>query len=886
MSSFSTPPTSAKKSRTRQRNRTPSSTAKGSKLDTPQTNGKRRGSNGTGKGRNNNNNNSPHTPHNNNRSVYETYVDPAAYSTANPGKTIVYGKFRGLTTSRKSGYVSPSKPPPNLFQCKYKEDATTLKRDVFISDLKARNRVVDGEYCYVVVDDVDTNDPSDDEDGADLAVENLAMEMEASTINAAEAPKRQTWNSQEKQQTLWSPQHETNVPLPMKPLSKQEKKNLSQLTGRVIYAFPAEKPKTIVGVLKSNPNGRGGVLLNPISNKLTSFVVPASITQTDVLASGTYTPGTWGTRDYFPKLSDVSVIGNCIDIEAETIAALRGEGIDWDETFEKSVEADVLNSVEAGRNAGGWEPTEEDMVNRRDFRSDCVFTIDPTTARDLDDALCIEELPDKTGVLVSVHIADVTNFVKPGSNVDEEARNRCTTVYMVDRVIPMLPRDLCEIACSLNEGVTRLSFSCQFEMDYNGGLKTDAKGKRKVWYGRGVIRSKCRLDYRTAQNIISGKCGNGNQKEDDEFWDLPRQPVDGVSRETIAEKVRLMHRIAMGRRAMRFEHGAVTLNKVKLAFKMNKNDGEKIPEKAEAYPIYDSNRVVEEFMLLANYLVAEKLIMKGKGAGLLRRHEQPSQKGLTEAKEMAEACGVYLDISTSQSLQETLNEFTKRASATNSPDDVLKLQAITALLSQPFQPAEYFIASEFDQDDYIHFALNIPYYTHFTSPIRRYADCIVHRVLQAALDDDMDAYNSTYPKTSEVAVAERCNEMKQAAKKAQERSDRVFLSIFLKHNPIQSTMGVVIGMGEKSFTVLIPEIGAEGRVYLDDMKKRFHHKFVEKGEDGKKTIKISPTEEHRVEKQLTWQNLDVQLFKKIEVSVTCKEDPPVDIKIWLCGPHL
>ena len=114
--------------------------------------------------------------------------------------------------------------PPNLFQCEYKEDATTLKRDVFISDLKARNRVVDGEYCYVVVDDVDTNDPSDDEDGADLAVENLAMEMEASTINAAEAPKRQTWNSQEKQQTLWSPQHETNVPLPMKPLSKQEKK--------------------------------------------------------------------------------------------------------------------------------------------------------------------------------------------------------------------------------------------------------------------------------------------------------------------------------------------------------------------------------------------------------------------------------------------------------------------------------------------------------------------------------------------------------------------------------------------------------------------------------------------------------------------------------------
>ena len=162
--------------------------------------------------------------------------------------------------------------------------------------------------------------------------------------------------------------------------------------------------------------------LAPHSNKLTSFVVPSSITQTDVLASGTYTPGTWGTRDYFPKLTDVKVIGNCIDIEAETMAALLGEGIDWDETFEKAVEEDVLNSVEAGRNANGWEPTEADMASRRDFRNDCVFTIDPTTARDLDDALCVEELPDKSGVLVSVHIADVTNFVKPGSNVDDEAR--------------------------------------------------------------------------------------------------------------------------------------------------------------------------------------------------------------------------------------------------------------------------------------------------------------------------------------------------------------------------------------------------------------------------------------------------------------------------------
>ncbi|GMH78702.1 hypothetical protein TL16_g07907 [Triparma laevis f. inornata] len=405
MSSFQSPPSSGKKSRTRHRNRTPS---KESKASTPSSGNQTPGSKTP---------NSSRRRSSNQNTVYQTYVDPAAFAAENPTKTIVYGKFRGLTTSRKSGYVSPSKPPANQFQVEYKENAVTLLRDVFISDLKARNRVVDGEYCYVVVDEAEENEEEDEDEDGDI-VTNLTSKMEASTLST----QRQTWNSQEKQQTLWSPQHATNIPLPMRPLSEKQKKNLSQLTGRVIYAFPAEKSKTVVGVLKSNPNGRGGVLLNPISNKLTSFVVPSSITQTDVLASGTYTPGTWGTRDYFPKLTDVMVIGNCIDIEAETMAALLGEGIDWDETFEKTVEEDVLNSVEAGRNANGWEPTEADMANRRDFRNDCVFTIDPTTARDLDDALCVEELPDKSGVLVSVHIADVTNFVKPGSNVDDEAR--------------------------------------------------------------------------------------------------------------------------------------------------------------------------------------------------------------------------------------------------------------------------------------------------------------------------------------------------------------------------------------------------------------------------------------------------------------------------------
>mmetsp|Transcript_5408 Transcript_5408/g.10304 ORF Transcript_5408/g.10304 Transcript_5408/m.10304 type:complete len:903 (+) Transcript_5408:57-2765(+) len=894
-SSSSTPASAKKKSRTRQRNRTPSKTADGTGNDTPKgtakgtTKGTPRGtpkdnpksnSGGKGKGssrRNNANNNTPGSGSRRDRPIYEDHVSQQDLPTyCQDSKVVIYGKFRGVTTSRRSGYVTPSRPPAGLYSPP--SPPTPLAKDVYVEGDKRKNRVIDGEYCYVEVD----ASCFEAGDGDDQAVVDLTEEMEAMEGAGGKAQQRVPWSSDRKQFELWSPQHDTLAPLPMSPLpSTPSSRAASQVTGKVVSVVPSPTPITVVGVLKPNPNGKG-VLLYPVSNKLPAFYLPPSVSRIDVLARGTYNPGSWGTRNYFPRLSDVQIIGNCVDVEAETEAALRAEGIEHTASFPAPVEACVLRAVSAGRTEQGWSPTPSEALGRRDFTQDCVFTIDPTTARDLDDALCISPLSDGSGVLCSVHIADVTAFVKPKTSVDDEARVRCTTVYMVDRVIPMLPRDLCEIACSLNEGVTRLSFSCQFELGHDGGLKSDKNGRRKVWYGRGVIRSKCRLDYRTAQNIIEGKCGNGSDVEDDEYWPLDRRPVDGATREDVARSVRLMHGVAMRRRKRRFESGAVGLTRVKLAFKMA---GEaKVPEKCEPYPIWDSNRVVEEFMLLANFLVAERLIVKGEGAGLLRRHEQPTQKGLTEVKEMAVACGVDIDISTSESLQRTLNAFTKRAAATGDPDDDLKLQAITSMLTSPFQPAEYFIASEVDQNEYHHYALNIPYYTHFTSPIRRYADCVVHRVLQATLDGSLDEYREENGKDAEVFIAERCNEMKTAAKRAQERSDRVFLSIYLKHNPVAEAMGVVVGVGEKSFTVLVPEVGAEGRVYLDDQREKFNHKLVEDGKGGK-TIKVGPTEKHRVEAGLDWQNLDVKLFQKVRVAVTCKEEMPVDIKVWLVGPY-
>lgn len=282
-------------------------------------------------------------------------------------------------------------------------------------------------------------------------------------------------------------------------------------------------------------------------------------------------------------------------------------------------------------------------------------------------------------------------------------------------------------------------------------------------------------------------------------WDPTRRPI-GKSMDEVVKRVRLMHRVAMNRRKLRYDNGAVGLHRVKLAFKMKEDEQNKVPDLAEPYPIKDSNRVVEEFMLLANYLVAEKLIVGGKGGGVLRRHPRPLEKGLCEVVELAGAAGVDIDASSSEALQRTLNEFTKRVNEGGEVEDGLKLQAITALLTSPMQPAVYFAAGEVEKEEWCHFALNIPYYTHFTSPIRRFADVLVHRVLQCTLEGEqaVDEYlGSVLNIESAGILTERCNERKMGAKKAQERSDRVFLALYLKDNPIESMMGIIIGIGEK-----------------------------------------------------------------------------------------
>jgi DIS3-like exonuclease 2 len=314
----------------------------------------------------------------------------------------------------------------------------------------------------------------------------------------------------------------------------------------------------------------------------------------------------------------------------------------------------------------------------------------------------------------SVHIADVSYFLREGTPLDEEAQRRATSIYLVQKVIPMLPSILCEQLCSLNPNVDRLAFSCIWRMQADGTLC-----KEEPWFGRTVIRSCAKLDYPTAQRMIDGLIPSRPADDpadpdaflktiSEEIWESKRHPI-GHAAWACARDVCLMHSVAMNRRESRLSNGALVLNTSKLAFKLDEHGN---PVTTTTYTIRDSNKLVEEYMLLANYLVAQEMIVRNGLSAFLRNHPPPKANGLFELQLLAEHIGMPIDITSAQTLQDSLKAITDTS-------DPLLSKAVTALLMHPMNLAKYFIADTCSSEEWRHYALSIPYYTHFTSPIRR-----------------------------------------------------------------------------------------------------------------------------------------------------------------------
>ncbi|TEB35698.1 RNB-domain-containing protein [Coprinellus micaceus] len=437
---------------------------------------------------------------------------------------------------------------------------------------------------------------------------------------------------------------------------------------------------------------------------------------------------------------------------------------------------------------------EHELKTRKDLREERIFTIDPETAKDLDDALSVKVNEDGT-YDIGVHIADVSFFVKPNTALDRDARKRATSVYLIQRCVPMLPPTLSEQLCSLVPGEDRLAFSVVFTFNPQGKVLNK-------WFGKTIIRSAAKLSYQDAQNVLDGK-GLGSVPVNGSH------PVSGVEHD-----VKVLESIAKILREDRFKSGALSLESMQLKFDL---DDTGLPSDCGQYERTESNFLVEEFMLLANTSVAQHIAVHLPEQALLRRHDAPLERRLNAFLERAARLGYKMDVSSSKALMASFNAVTDSTART-----ILQLVSFKAT-----QRAKYFCAGMLDIAKYGHYALNIPLYTHFTSPIRRYADILVHRQLEAVTQSPGLAETKfTMDRDAVAKVAQQCNIKRDSASLAEEQSAHLFLCVLIsdltqRYGPVVR-QAKVVGVLDAAFDVLVPEFGIEKRVHVDQMPIENH----------------------------------------------------------------
>lgn len=432
--------------------------------------------------------------------------------------------------------------------------------------------------------------------------------------------------------------------------------------------------------------------------------------------------------------------------------------------------------------------TPEEIARREDLREVCTFTIDPADAKDFDDALSLRKL-DNGHWEAGVHIADVTFYVRPDSVIDKEAFSRATSVYLVDRTIPMLPERLCNELCSLRQDEEKLCFSCLFEMD-------DDANVLKSRIVRTCIRSNRRFTYEEAQNII--ETGKGD----------------------FAAEVLQLDRLAKQLRARRFAEGAIAFDRAEVKFQ--------IDEQGTPVDVYfkvskDANKLVEEFMLLANRTVAEAIGKvagkkdKGKSAKkpktfVYRVHDQPMPEKLENLAGLAARFGHKMpSLGNNKVISQGINQLMKDIQD-RPEENMLSMLAIRSMAK-----------ALYTTENIGHYGLAFDYYTHFTSPIRRYPDCMVHRLLDRYL---MQAGRSV-PKEQYEELCKHCSDMEQLAASAERASIKYKQAEYLGARMGQVFEGTVSGVSEWGIYVELNDSKCEGLVPVRDLKDD-HYVYDEK----------------------------------------------------------
>lgn len=459
------------------------------------------------------------------------------------------------------------------------------------------------------------------------------------------------------------------------------------------------------------------------------------------------------------------VLGKAGENDTEMHAILAEYGLP--ESFPEQVEKDADNLPKT--------ISKEEIKKRRDFRAIPTFTIDPEDAKDFDDALSFRKL-DNGNIEVGVHIADVSHYVLPNTELEKEAFRRATSVYLVDRVVPMLPEVLSNNLCSLRPNEDKLTFSAVFELDDNAKIISE-------WFGRTVIHSDRRFSYEEAQEILEGKDGD------------------------FKEEILTLNKLAYKLRNQRFKNGSIAFETIEVKFKLDENGK---PLSVYQKVRKDAHKLIEDFMLLANKRVAQFVfdIMKGdkdKLPMVYRTHGNPDPDKLSALSQFAFKFGHKVNFETTENLSLNLNKLSEEIEG-KPEQNVLQSLAIRCMAK-----AIYTTKAE------KHFGLGFEHYTHFTSPIRRYPDVMAHRLLQQYIDKNF--------LSNKAELEEQCkhsSEREKLAAEAERASIKYKQVEFMSETVGKTFEGIISGVQEFGVFVEVTETKCEGMIRLQDFSDDYY----------------------------------------------------------------
>ena len=541
------------------------------------------------------------------------------------------------------------------------------------------------------------------------------------------------------------------------------------ITGKNRYKKPAGK---VTEVIKRSKRGFAGAiiekdsefLLKPSDPKMyTKIGIPkADLNNAKVgdKAFVTITKWTDGNKMPLGKVDRVLGIAGTHEAEMQGIILERG----FDSSFPPDVERDAEKLKFNGI-------TDSEIKKRRDMRAVTTFTIDPVDAKDFDDALSFRTLPDGN-FEIGIHIADVSHYVTPNTRLDKEALERATSVYLVDRTIPMLPEVLSNDLCSLNPNEDKLTFGAVFEMDKNGNVL-------KRWFGKTIINSDKRFAYEEAQKVLDA--GTGKY-----FFEL--NTLNQIAKKLTAERVRA---------------GAITMETEEIKFKLDENGK---PLSVYIKERGDTNKLIEEFMLLANKEVAKfgsKDSDKKERVFIYRIHDEPDLDKIATLKEYLKLLGYTLNERRGVIPPEEFNRLFKELEGKNE-----KASVQTSVI-RSMQKAVY------STKNVGHYGLAFPFYTHFTSPIRRYPDIIAHRLLEKYLAGEKISADKAHGYQK---MAEHSTEREIEAADAERSSVKYKQVEYMSERVGENFDGIITGLTEWGMYVAEKTTRAEGFVRIKEIE--------------------------------------------------------------------